>query len=143
MSCTFCTIPEIRAREIVGDELVFAFPTNIPITPGHILVAPRRCVATSADLTIAEREAIWILAEKMKTALCASFGAQGFNCAWNEGKVAGQSVPHFHLHVIPRTEGDEGILRYDPREFIYRPGPRVVSDESVLREVVTRIKKAL
>jgi histidine triad (HIT) family protein len=143
MTCPFCTIPEIKDREITGDDLVWAFPTNIPITPGHTLIVPRRCVPNFSDLTSDEREAIWKLAEKIRKALQVSFGAQGFNYAWNEGRVAGQSVPHFHPHILPRTEGDEGVLHYDPRTFLYRPGPRLESDESVLRDVAARIKKAL
>ena len=141
--CVYCTLPEIKAREIVGNELAWVFPTNIPIVPGHVLIAPRRCVAKMEDMTSAEREAIEALRVKMTSVLVKTFGATGFNFAWNEGKLAGQSVPHFHLHVLPRKEGDTGITEYEPRKFLYRPGEREATPEAELLAVVALIKKAL
>jgi len=61
------------------------------------------------------------------TALKKALVAEGFNFAWNEGAVAGQTVPHFNLHIVPRTTGDSGIWEYEPREFLYRPGSRAAS----------------
>lgn len=141
--CAYCEIPAIREREIVGDDLAWAFPTNIPIVPGHVLVAPRRCVATLEDMTPEEVQAMFSLREKLKQALITAFGATGFNYAWNEGKLAGQSVPHFHLHILPRKEGDTGITQYEPRQFLYRPGEREASPEEELREVAAAIKQAM
>lgn len=141
--CVYCNLPEIKAREIVGNDLAWVFPTNIPITPGHVLIAPRRCVAKMEDMTAAEREAIETLRVQVIGALSKSFGATGFNFAWNDGKLAGQSVPHFHLHVVPRKEGDTGILEYEPRKFLYRPGERPTSPEEELMAVVREIKAAL
>lgn len=141
--CVYCTIPEIKEREIIGNELAWAFSTNIPITPGHTLVTPRRCVRTLQDLTIPERQAILELADKIMPALKKVYGAEGFNCAWNEGKLAGQSVPHFHLHIIPRKEGDTGILGYDPRSMLYRTGDREPTAEVELLKVRDIIREAL
>ena len=106
MNCTFCEITEIKARTIVENELAWAFPTNIPIVPGHILVVPKRCVANYDQLSANEWQAIDDLIRKLKIALKKTFDAEGFNFAWNEGKMSGQSVPHFHLHILPRTTGD-------------------------------------
>ncbi len=83
------------------------------------------------------------LAETVKGALKKSFGAEGFNHAWNEGVLAGQSVPHFHLHVVPRIEGDTGVLKYEPRDFLYRPGSREASPEAELQAVAGMIRAAL
>lgn len=141
--CAYCEIPAIREREIVGDDLAWAFPTNIPIVPGHVLVAPRRCVATLEDMTPEEVQAMFSLREKLKQALIKTFGATGFNYAWNEGKLAGQSVPHFHLHILPRKEGDTGITEYEPRKFLYRPGEREASPEEELRAVAVTIRLAM
>lgn len=142
-TCVYCTLPEIKAREIVGNDLAWVFPTNIPIVPGHLLIAPRRCVAMAEGMTPAEREAIEALRVTMIGALKKTFGATGFNFAWNDGKLAGQSVPHFHLHVLPRKEGDAGITGYEPRKFLYRPGERETSPETELLAVVALIKQAL
>ncbi len=143
MKCAFCTIPEIKEREIIGNDLAWAFPTNIPITPGHTLVSPRRCVPTLADLTDNERVGILELADEVMAALKKSHGAQGFNMCWNEGVLAGQHVPHFHLHIIPRSEGDEGLLGYDPRSMLYRTGDREPTPEKELRAITDAIRKAL
>lgn len=143
MKCAFCEIPEIKERMIAENELAWAFPTNIPIVPGHTLIVPKRCVATFEDMTPEEREAIFLLMMQLKNAMQKTFGATGFNHAWNEGNKAGQSVPHFHLHLLPRTEGDEGIYEYEPRKFLYRPGSREDSPEAELRAVAEQIKAAM
>jgi len=142
--CAYCTIPEIKERTILENKFAFAFPTNIPIVPGHILIVPKRCVAKFEDMTKSEKEAVFDLQSKLKIALKKSFGADGFNIAWNEGELAGQSVPHFHLHILPRKPGDEGITKYEPRKFLYRPnGNREKSPENELLEVSKLIKKHL
>jgi len=144
MDCPFCTNEDVKSRIIIENDLACAFPTNIPIVPGHILVCPKRHVQYLEDATEQERGAIEELRVVLKRALKKVFGAQGFNYAWNEEKIGGQSVPHFHLHVVPRKEGDEGVYGYEPREFLYRPGPRsVASEQEELMEVVESIKAAL
>ena len=141
--CVYCTIPEIKARAIVEDELAWAFPTNIPITDGHTLISPKRCAQKLEDLSPEEKLAILDMAEKIMRALRISHGAEGFNCAWNQEKLAGQSVPHFHLHVIPRKEGDTGLLGYDPRSMLYRTGDREPTNEEDLQKVQKTIRDAL
>lgn len=142
-NCVYCTLPEIRAREIVGNDLAWAFPTNIPITPGHTLVSPRRCVASLEEMTNEERLAVLELADKIMSALKKIYGADGFNCVWNQGKLAGQSVPHFHLHIIQRKDGDTGLLGYDPRSMLYRTGDREPTAEADLLVVRDLIKSEL
>ena len=125
------------------NDLAFAFLTNIPITPGHTLVSPKRCIAGFFDLTKKERDAIFDLSGKMQQVLTKTFGSKGFNFAWNEGKVGGQAVPHFHLHIVPRRKGDNGITEYEPRKFLYRPGSRAKTPEKELQEIALEIKKSL
>src|SRR3990167_11437341 len=139
-NCVFCTNPEVKEREIVRNDHAWAFPTNIPIVPGHILICPIRCVDNFNDLTPEEVVAIFDLQKKLKKALQVVFGAHGFNYAWNEGEVGGQAVPHFHLHMLPRKENDAGITEYDPRKFLYRPGSREKSPESELDSIIQLIK---
>lgn len=142
-NCVYCTLPEIQARKIIENDLAVAFPTNIPITPGHTLVIPKRCVARYEDLTDDEKEAIEDMRIRITRALKKLFGAEGFNFAWNDGKMAGQSVPHFHLHIVQRKTGDAGIYGYEPRKFIYRPGERETSPEEELNAVSELIRRAL
>ncbi len=128
---------------ISENDLAWAFPTNTPIVPGHTLVVPKRHLANIAYMTAEERAAIFELSENIKNALRKEFGAQGFNVAWNEERIAGQSVPHFHLHIVPRMENDAGILEYEPRKFLYRPGSREESLEAELIGVAQQIRSAL
>ncbi len=142
-NCVFCTSPAVKERIIAQTDLVWAFPTNIPITPGHVLICPIRHVQTFEELTTHEREEIFAIATKIKIVLKELFGAEGFHHAWNEGKAASQSVPHFHLHIVPRKQDDEGITEYEPRKFLYRPGPREATPERELQAVAVEIKNKL
>lgn len=143
MKCVYCELPEIKERAIILNEYAWAFLTNIPIVPGHVLIAPIRCVARFEDLTEQEVKAIFDIRNKLKEVLVKVFGAEGFNYAWNENKIAGQSVPHFHLHMLPRKDGDTGIAEYEPRKFLYRPGSREDSPEAELQAVADLIKKEI
>jgi len=139
MNCPYCTLPEIQERKIIENNLAFAFLTNIPIVVGHTLVVPKRHIAKYENLTHEEMRAIEELRVKIIKALIKTFGAEGFNFAWNDEKIAGQSVSHFHLHIVPRKTGDTGIYEYEPRKFLYRPGERETSQEEELRKVSTLI----
>ena len=141
--CAFCTDPENKERTIMATDLAWSFPTNIPIVPGHTLIVPTRCVATFAELTSEECDALFVMMRDIQKALKKAYGAEGFNVAWNEGAVAGQSVPHFHVHLLPRKEGDTGVHQYDPREFLYRPGSRETSPQKELLAVAGEIRNAL
>jgi histidine triad (HIT) family protein len=142
-SCVYCTIPEIKERMIIENDLAWAFPTNIPITVGHTLISPKRCVKKLEDLTKEERLAILDLADKVIDVLKKTYKVEGFNCVWNQERLAGQSVPHFHLHVIGRKEGDTGLLGYDPRSMLYRTGDREPTPESELAIIQKEMQKNL
>jgi histidine triad (HIT) family protein len=143
MICLFCENKEIAERVIYEDDLVKIFPTNIPITPGHVLVLPKRHILKIDELSEKELVAIkdWII--KIKNVLKQTFEAEGFNIAFNEGEFAGQSVPHLHIHIVPRKKGDTGIYEYEPRKFLYRPGSRMESKEEELSEIAKLIKNNL
>ncbi|MFA6446130.1 MAG: HIT domain-containing protein [Candidatus Paceibacterota bacterium] len=143
MKCVYCELPEIKAREIVRNDLAWVVPTNIPIVPGHVLIMPIRHVATVSDLTTAELVAIIDLRNRLVPVMKDLFGAEGFNYAWNEEVIAGQSVPHFHLHMLPRKQGDTGITEYEPRKFLYRPGSREATPEAELQSVAKLLREKL
>lgn len=142
-NCAFCTQPEIQERTIVKNDFVFAFPTNIPITPGHTLIALIRHASSFDDLTKEEVQALFSMRKRIADALRKSFRAEGFHFVWNEGAVAGQSVSHLHLHIVPRKKGDAGITEYEPRKFLYRSGSREPSPEKELRTVAEEVKKKM
>jgi histidine triad (HIT) family protein len=137
-----CNSPEIVERLVAENENAFAFLNKTPILPGHTLICPKRTIVLSEDLSLE----IWSDLLALKDLVCAklkkALNAKGFNFAWNEGLMAGQTVPHFHLHVVPRKENDQGITQYEPRIFLYRPGSRAASPKEelidlskILREV--------
>lgn len=129
---------EISYRMIVENEYAFSFLNKMPITPGHTLICPKRPIVYSDELTVEEWRDILFLKTNVCTILRKELKTEGFNFAWNESLVAGQTVPHFHLHVVPRRQGDNGITEYEPRVFLYRPGSRADSPQS---ELITLAKK--
>ena len=103
-TCPFCC-PD-PSRVFVESAQYIGLWDAFPVTPGHALVIPRRHVA---DWFHAERdEQIALLAgiEQAKAAILKNFAPAGFNVGINVGAAAGQTVPHLHVHVIPRYEGD-------------------------------------
>lgn len=127
--------PQIKERTVWRNHLAFSFLTYMPIVPGHLLICPIRVVESCEELTSEEWQAILELKKQVCGALQKAFDAEGFNFAWNRGENAGQSVPHFHLHVVPRKKGDAGILEYEPRVFLYRPGSRAISEADELKQI--------
>ncbi len=136
----FTELAQIKERILIENEFAFACLTNIPITVGHTLIIPKREVLKYEDLSREEKDAVEELRLLSVFKLKEVFEYTGFNFAYNDGKSAGQSVPHFHLHVVGRKEGDTGILEYEPRKFLYRPGSREDSPEEELRAVCALLK---
>lgn len=138
--------PTLEDRIIVKNEYAMCFPALMPIVPGHVLICPIRPVKYFEDMDILERNSLFELMENVKQALKIAFKAEGFNHAWNQEKMAGQSVDHFHLHVLPRKTGDTGVTIYEPRDFLYRNMPvedRAESSAQELRQVRDLIREAL
>jgi diadenosine tetraphosphate (Ap4A) HIT family hydrolase len=82
-----------------------------PVSPGHSLVIPRRHIGSFFDATPQERDEMLALLDAARKAALAEFRPDGFNVGINDGAAAGQTVPHLHMHLIPRYRGD----RADPR----------------------------
>jgi bis(5'-adenosyl)-triphosphatase len=77
-----------------------------PIVPGHVLIMPQRIVPHLADLTTEEYVDLWLLVRNVQAMLQNHYNATAFNVAVQDGKAAGQSVPHVHVHILPRQGGD-------------------------------------
>jgi diadenosine tetraphosphate (Ap4A) HIT family hydrolase len=107
--CVFCTLP---AERIISESAHgFVIRDGFPVSEGHTLVISRRHVASFFDLTQAEREDLLRLLEAAKVELDQMFRPAGYNIGINDGPAAGQTVPHLHIHLIPRYTGDQ----IDPR----------------------------
>lgn len=139
---SFINDPTVANRMVAENELAIAFLGKMPIVPGHTLICPKREIAKSEDLTFEEWRDILELKEIICKKLKDVFQAEGFNFAWNEGELAGQSVAHFHLHVLPRKAGDAGILEYEPRAFLYRPGIRDISPQEELTSIAALLRSS-
>lgn len=107
--CLFCGLSSERIRAEHHDSV--AIRDAYPISPGHTLIIPKRHVGSFFELMDRERGALLDLLEGEKRALDAEFHPDGYNIGINDGIVAGQTVPHLHIHLIPRYHGD----RPDPR----------------------------
>ncbi len=104
--CVFCAIVAgDAAADVVLDEPdLLAFLDRRPVFKGHVLLVPREHVVTLPDLPADLRDGFLAAAQRLATAVVDGLGAQGSFVAMNN--IVSQSVPHLHLHVVPRTKGD-------------------------------------
>ena len=107
--CPFCALP--RDRIIFESKLALGFRDGFPVSPGHTLIVPKRHVASFFEITDAERTDLMSLLAAARDDLNRQFRPAGYNIGINDGAAAGQTVPHLHIHLIPRYAGD----RDDPR----------------------------
>ena len=77
-----------------------------PVSDGHSLVIPKRHIASYFEATDQERYDLWKLVDEVKTMLEGQHSPDGFNIGINDGVAAGQTIPHLHIHIIPRYAGD-------------------------------------
>ncbi|MGL5808345.1 MAG: HIT family protein [Nocardioides sp.] len=106
MGCAFCRIAagELPAEVVLDEAEFLAFLDTRPVFKGHVLVVPRAHVDTLVDLPAHLRDGFLEAAQRIARAVTDALGAQGSFVAMNN--VVSQSVPHLHLHVVPRTKGD-------------------------------------
>ena len=104
--CIFCSIASgtVPAETVFTDENTAAFLDARPVFKGHVLVVPREHVETLADLPVRLIEPFFTIVRLISAAVPVALGAQGTFVAANN--VVSQSVPHLHVHVVPRTKGD-------------------------------------
>ena len=107
--CPFCSPPQDRI--IDSNEMGFVIRDSFPISPGHTLIIPKRHVGSFFEISQEERDALLDLLDQAKKVVDTELNPDGFNIGINDGSPAGQTVPHLHIHLIPRFKGDQG----DPR----------------------------
>jgi len=100
--CPFC----VRNDILLKNELAYARFDKYPVNPGHLLIIPFRHFANYFDATAAEKRALLSLLNKAKAKLDKQMSPDGYNIGINIGEVAGQTVMHMHVHLIPRYRGD-------------------------------------
>jgi bis(5'-adenosyl)-triphosphatase len=106
--CPFCAAGNagLEAATWLEASEALAIYNLAPLVPGHSLVIPRRHAAGLLELSDAEAAALWALARLALAVLMAVYAAEGFDLSLQDGAVAGQTVPHVHLHLVPRRADD-------------------------------------
>jgi diadenosine tetraphosphate (Ap4A) HIT family hydrolase len=140
MSCPFCN-PNPDRVFLVRPRLLGIWDAY-PVTPGHALIIPTRHVPDLATATPEERQGLWDLVDPVLKVIAKQHGpVDGFNIGINGGEAAGQTVPHLHMHVIPRRRGDVvdprgGVRHVIPEKGNYlavkAPGARVAAPDDVV-----------
>ncbi len=116
--CIFCDINKgkIPSVTIYENEEFRVMLDRFPATKGHILIIPQKHVKDIYDLDPDSAGRLFALATRFSSIIKRTFGNDGLNIIQNTGKVAGQSVFHYHLHMIPRYENDHVKLGWDVDE---------------------------
>ena len=114
--CIFCKIAagEIPSKTIYEDEKYRVILDLGPATRGHALILPKNHYANLFELPEEDAKEVICLAKKMATIMKDKLGCDGFNLVQNNGEAAGQTVLHFHMHLIPRYENDGQEIGWKP-----------------------------
>lgn len=114
--CIFCKIAngEIPSKTIYEDEEFRVILDLGPATKGHALILPKDHYANLYELPDETAAKVMQLAKKMATQMTEKLGCDGFNLVQNNGETAGQTVFHFHLHLIPRYADDGQKIGWKP-----------------------------
>ena len=107
--CHFCKLS--KDRIIAETELTRTIRDSYPISPGHTLIIPKRHVTSFFFVTDDERNELLNALKQAQQVLIEESKPDGFNIGINDGQSAGQTIPHLHIHLIPRFKGDQP----DPR----------------------------
>lgn len=118
-NCIFCKIiaGEIPSHTLYEDEQFKVILDVGPATKGHALILPKEHYANLYELPEEAAMDAMKLAKKMVKLMTDKLGCDGFNLVQNNGEVAGQTVFHFHMHLIPRYKDDGEILKYNVKSF--------------------------
>lgn len=134
-NCIFCKIAkgEIPSATVYEDEDFRAILDLGPAAEGHTLILPKEHFDDVTELSEELAAKVLPVAAKIGMAMKAGLGCAGFNLVQNNGAVAGQTVMHFHLHVIPRYEGGQEIASWTPGE----------TTPEAMKETAEKIRAAL
>ena len=118
-NCIFCKIAngEIPSKTLYEDEEFRVILDLAPATKGHALILPKSHFKNLYELPEKTAGKVMKLAKKMATTMTEKLGCDGFNVVQNNNEVAGQTVFHFHMHLIPRYENDNQRIAWNPTEM--------------------------
>lgn len=106
--CIFCKIiaKEIPSHQVYEDEKALVFLDIKPVNPGHLLVIPKKHYQNFEEISETDLQDLILVVKKMGARLKEKLGVAGYNITVNNDPVSGQAVPHLHIHLIPRHQGD-------------------------------------
>ena len=118
VNCIFCKIAngEVPSKTLYEDDEFRVILDLGPATKGHALVLPKEHYANLYELPEETAGEVMKLAKKMVTKMTERLGCEGFNLVQNNGDLAGQTVYHFHMHMIPRYQADGQKIGWKPQE---------------------------
>lgn len=102
--CPFCGYSP--SSIILTNDEAYAIYDTKPLSPGHLLILPKRHIASLFEATVDEQTAMLLLLDQARGKVMREFHPDGFNIGINDGFDAGQTVMHLHIHLIPRYKGD-------------------------------------
>lgn len=119
MDCIFCKIlkGDIPCNKVFEDDSFIAILDAFPGNEGHVLIIPKSHYENIFDIDEQTLKNAYGLAKKVAFALKSSLGAEDINILQNNGELAGQTVNHFHIHVLPRYKDDKVIIKSEPVEI--------------------------
>lgn len=134
-TCIFCKIAagEIPSKTLYEDEEFRIILDLGPATRGHALILPKNHYRNLFDLPEEDAKKVMALAKKMVLQMREKLNCDGFNLVQNNEETAGQTVFHFHMHLIPRYEGDEQSIGWKPGK------PQDAELEAIRKEIVEKI----
>ncbi len=108
MDCLFCKIVagEIPSNKVYEDDFVYAFLDIFPCSKGHTIVLPKKHFGRFTDMSEGDAASLFASVNKIAKTVEKTLGLEGMNIGINNGEIAGQTVPHVHVHIIPRRVGD-------------------------------------
>lgn len=115
--CIFCKLANgiIPTNSIYEDEDFNVILDAAPATKGHALILPKEHADNLYELPEETAAKVLVLAKKLATKMTEKLGCDGFNIVQNNGTVAGQTVFHFHMHLIPRYNNDGQKIVWEPQ----------------------------
>ena len=122
--CPFCKLDPAR-EIIIESKLTFSIYDKYPVSKGHALIIPKRHCSSYFELTDEEQASCWQMVNQLKMILTDKYNPDGFNIGINVNQAAGQTIPHVHIHLIPRFKGDitlpeGGVRGVIPDKRLYR-----------------------
>lgn len=116
--CVFCKIikGEVPSYRVYEDDYTLAFLDINPITPGHILVVPKKHYENMEEIPEEELKHLMSTVKKIGLMLKDNLQVEGYNVCENNGPIAGQEVSHIHFHIIPRSV-DDGLVSWTKKTY--------------------------